>query len=147
MLIKIALILLIGGGINHLGLGIIYITTNEFMGYHSQALVVEWESLNQNYQTLLLALIRLSGAGAIIAAVVNLYLSGAALFKNSLDNIWLAPVVALIYQLTANYVVYTVAQLTPGDPPLLFVSIGSLVILSGALLLAFAIFSNRATTS
>lgn len=147
MLKKIALLILIGCGINHLGLGLVYITADEFMGYHSRALMVDWDTLDQNYQTLLLALIRLSGAGAIVAAVVNLYVSGHALVTNKLNLVWLAPMVALIYQLTANYVVYTVAKLTPGDPPLLFVSIGSLVTLAGALLLVFAVVVNRSSTS
>ncbi len=147
MLMKIALLLLIGCGVNHLGLGVVYITADEFMGYHSRALAVEWSALDPSYQTLFLALIRLCGAGAIIAAVVNLYLSVHALFTKDFRMVWLAPAVALMYQLTANYVVYTVAEFTPGDPPLMFVSIGSLVTLAGALLLGFAVVSNRRTTS
>jgi len=143
MLIKLACILLIGVGVGHLGLGVIYVTADEFMSYHSQALGVEWESLNTSYQTLLLALIHLSGAGAVVAAVVNLYFSGAALFKNDLQHVWLAPVVALAYQLTANYVVYSVAKGTPGEPPLVLTSFGSLVLLSGSLLLASCLFAAR----
>ena len=143
MLIKIALILLMGVGIGHLGLGIVYMTADEFMSYHSQALAVQWDGLSPSYQTLLLALIRLSGAGAMVAALVNLYLSAAALLKNNFAHVWLAPVVALIYQLTANYVVYTVAESTPGEPPLMFATVGSLALLSGSLLLAVCLFSIK----
>ena len=136
MITKVALGLLLICGVNHLILGFVYLSADEFMSYHAQALQVEWGALSNNFQVLLLALIKLSAGGALAAAIVNIYLSGRALFKRRMTHIWLAPVVALTFQLPANYAVYIVHSQTPGEPPLLLASIGTVLLSIAVVLLA-----------
>jgi hypothetical protein len=134
MLRKIALVLFAITGVSHIIFGIIYVTANEFMSYHSQALSTEWSSLDSNYKILFLALIRLAGAGGLVAGFVNLSLITYSLYRWSTKIIWLLPISALTLQLTTNYVVYSVYTNTPGRPPLMAVSLGTLVLVVGTIL-------------
>lgn len=130
---KIGLILLIFVGINHALFGAVYLTTNELMPYHLQALKIEWEDINSNYRILFLALLKLVGIGGFIAGVINLVLSISAFYKPKIQFLWLLPIVVLSFQLVMNYVVYTVYVRTPGEPPLLYVSIGTAISITGIL--------------
>lgn len=137
MIWKLALILFTIVGISHLIFGIVYVTANEFMPYHAQALNVNWNSLEDNYKTLFLALIRLAGAGGLVAGLVNLTLVTYLYHRVEYRLIWLLIVTSLIFQFMTNYVVYYVFKNTLGDPPLLMVSTGSLIfIIATTLLLA-----------
>mgnify|MGYP000013507682 FL=1 len=135
MIWKLALILFAIVGISHLIVGIVYVTANEFMPYHAQALNVDWNSLNENYKTLYLALIRLAGAGGLVAGLVNLTLVNYLYDRVETRFIWLLIVSSLIFQFVTNYVVYYVSRNTPGDPPLLMVSIGSVIIIIATIFL------------
>jgi hypothetical protein len=137
MIWKLALILFTIVGISHLIFGIVYVTANEFMPYHAQALNVNWNSLEDNYKTLFLALIRLAGAGGLVAGLVNLTLVTYLYHRVEYRFVWLLIVTNLIVQFMTNYVVYYVFKNTLGDPPLLTVSTGSLIfIIATTLLLA-----------
>ncbi len=135
MLRKYALILFAVGGVSHLILGLVYVTADEFMSYHGQALLTDWGSLDSNYKTLLLALIRLAGAGALVTGLVNLALVIYFFRRGYSTLIWLLPVTALTFQLVTNYVVYSVYVNTPGEPPLVPVSLGTVVLLLATTLL------------
>ena len=135
MIWKLALILFAIVGISHLIIGIVYVTANEFMPYHAQALNVDWNSLNENYKTLFLALIRLAGAGGLVAGLVTLILVNYLYHRVESRLIWLLIVSSLIFQFVTNYVVYYVSRNTPGDPPLLMVSTGSVIFIIATLFL------------
>jgi len=138
MLLRIAFVLFAVAGISHIIFGIVYVTADQFMPYHAQALSAEWSSLDANYRTLFLALIKLAGAGGLVAGIVNLSLVVYLLKRTSSKLIWLLPISALIFQLITNYVVYSVYTNTPGEPPLVIVSIGT-----GVLVFATAILFVR----
>jgi len=135
MIWKLALVLFAMVGISHLIFGMVYVTANEFMPYHAQALKVDWNSLDENYKTLFLALIRLAGAGGLVAGLVNLTLVSCLYHRVESRLIWLLIASSLIYQAMMNYVVYSVYINTPGDPPLLIVSIGSVTFIIATILL------------
>jgi len=135
MIWKLALVLFAMVGISHLIFGMVYVTANEFMPYHAQALKVDWNSLDENYKTLFLALIRLAGAGGLVAGLVNLTLVSCLYHRVESRLIWLLIASSLIYQAMMNYVVYSVYINTPGDPPLLMVSIGSVTFIIATILL------------
>ena len=65
---------------------------------------------------------------------MNLSLVAYLFNRTSSRLIWLLPISAFIFQLVTNYVVYSVYTDTPGEPPLVIVSIGT-----GVLILATAI--------
>lgn len=135
MIWKLALVLFAIVGISHLIFGTVYVTANEFMPYHAQALNVDWNGLDENYKTLFLALIRLAGAGGLVAGLVNLTLVSCLYHRVESRLMWLLIASSLIYQSMANYVVYSVYINTPGDPPFLIVSIGSVTFIIATILL------------
>jgi hypothetical protein len=135
MIWKLALILFAIVGISHLIFGIVYVTANEFMPYHAQALKIDWNSLDENYQTLFLALIRLAGAGGLVAGFINLALVKYLYHCVECRLIWLLIVSSLIFQFVTNYVVYYVYTNTPGEPPLLMVSTCSVIFIIATILL------------
>jgi hypothetical protein len=135
MIWKLALVLFAIVGISHLIFGTVYVTANEFMPYHAQALNVDWNGLDENYKTLFLALIRLAGAGGLVAGLVNLTLVSCLYHRVESRLMWLLIASSLIYQSMTNYVVYSVYINTPGDPPFLIVSIGSVTFIIATILL------------
>ena len=135
MIWKFALILFAIVGISHLIFGIVYVTANEFMPYHAQALNVEWNSLNENYKTLFLALIRLAGVGGLVAGLVNVTLVSYLYHCVESRLIWLLIASSLIFQLMINSAVYSVYVNTSGDPPVLMVSVGSVTLIIAIILL------------
>ena len=105
------------------------------MHYHAQALNIDWNRLGDNYKTLFLALIRLAGVGGLVAGLVNLTLISYLYHCVESRLIWLLIGSCLIFQSMMNYVVYSVYINTPGDPPLLIVSIGSVTFIIATILL------------
>ena len=144
MILKFCLAVFAITGIIHVIFGVIYITADEFMSYHSQALMVSWSSLDSNYQTLLLALLKLAGAGGLIAGIVNLSLVLHTLYNRNSQLVWLLSLSSLIFQLTMNFVVYSVYVNTPGEPPLLAVSIGTALLTTACTLLIIDKVRNSA---
>jgi len=122
---SIAFLLLALTAVIHLIFGLVYITADTFMSYHAQALSTSWADLGASYQILLLALIKLAGAGGIIAGSVCLTVLAYFRKRSYSYLVWLAPFSAFMFQSFTNYVVYQVSANTPGNPPLLLVSFGS----------------------
>ena len=135
MIWKFALILFAIVGVSHIIFGIVYVTASEFMPYHAQALNIDWNELGENYKTLFLALIKLAGVGGLVAGIVNLTLISYLYHRVESRLIWLLIAPSLIFQSMTNYVVYSVYTNTPGDPPLLMVSIGSVTLIIATVLL------------
>lgn len=135
MIWKFALILFAIVGVSHIIFGIVYVTASEFMPYHAQALNIDWNELGENYKTLFLALIKLAGVGGLVAGIVNLTLISYLYHRVESRLIWLLIAPSLIFQSMTNYVVYSVYINTPGDPPLLMVSIGSVTLIIATVLL------------
>ena len=144
MLLKVAFALFAVTGISHIVFGIVYVTADQFMPYHAQALSVEWSRLDANYRTLFLALIKLAGAGGLVAGIVNLSLVVYLLKRTSSKLLWLLPLSALVFQLTTNYVVYSVYTNTPGEPPLVIVSVGTGILTIATIILAIGIRGDHA---
>lgn len=135
MIWKSALVLFAVGGISHIIFGIVYVTASELMPYHEQALNVDWNKLGENYKTLFLAFIRLAGAGGLVAGLVNLTLVSYLYHRVESPMVWLLIASSLIFQSMMNYVVYSVYINTPGHPPLLMVSIGSVTFIVATIML------------
>jgi hypothetical protein len=134
---KIAFVLLAITSIVHIVFGLIYVSTDEFMGYHAAALSTGWEELGQDYQVLILALIKLAGSAGLIAGFVNLSLVTYFFSKEYSPIVWLAPFSAAIFQTCTHFAVYQVYTKTPGSPPLFWVSFGSFVLFVAIVLLGW----------
>ena len=141
---KPALLLFAVGGVSHIAFGLVYLTAAEFMPYHSQALSIDWVDLDKNYQTLLLALIKICGAGGLVAGIINITLV-VYFFRRRLSVlIWALPVTSMVFQIATNYAVYIVDTNTPGNPPLIIVSIGTVAFTIATCLLVLSFRSNNA---
>lgn len=144
MIWKLALVLFAIVGINHMVFGIAYVTAGKFMPYHAQALEIGWYSLDENYKTLFLALMKLAGAGGLVAGLVNLALVRHLYHHVESGFIWLLIITSFIFQSVTNYAVYSVYTSTQGEPPLMMVSIGSAVFLIATVLLLAGKRANQA---
>ena len=143
---KIAFLLLAITSIVHIVFGFIYLSADEFMGYHAVALSTGWEELSSDFQILILALIKLSGSAGLIAGSVNLALVIYFYKKSYSSLVWLAPFSAVIFQVCTHYAVYQVYTKTPGSPPLLWVSFGSFVLLVAIVLLVWWAIDEHQTS-
>lgn len=127
----------------HMVFGVIYVTADQFMSYHAKALSTSWAELDAHYQVLILALIKLAGAGGLIAGAVNLITVLYFWNRPYAPIVWLGPFSAAVFQVSTNYVVYQVSISTPGNPPLFWVSFGSCVLLVAILLFCIWVFDQR----
>ena len=141
---KPALLLFAVGGVSHIAFGLVYLTAAEFMPYHSQALSIDWADLDKNYQTLLLALIKICGAGGLVAGIVNLTFVVYFFRQRMSVLIWILPVTSIMFQIATNYSVYIVETNTPGHPPLMIVSIGTVAFIVATCLLVVSFRSENA---
>ena len=70
-------------------LGIIYLARGQFMPYHAEAVAASWEDVPSGYQTLILGLMRLTGAGWLVAAGVTLILAARCFDDPGSRSSWL----------------------------------------------------------
>lgn len=114
--ISIALFSLIG--VSLFLTGLLYLTLDEFMPYHAEALQLHWDDLEANHQGLLLGFLKGLGSGAFIAGFAVLFMAAACLRKNPRPFMMLLPAIAIGYPALLCYATYTVYTSTPGRPPL-----------------------------
>jgi hypothetical protein len=112
--IAIALYCLVGGGF--LLQGARYLSADVLMDYHLAVLGVPWASLDDNYQVLLLGLLRGFGAGSFCMGLVVILLAMGPLRSGATWARWLTPITAgayvgLLYSVTSS-------ALLPGAQPI-----------------------------
>ncbi len=100
-------------------LGCLYLSLDEFMPYHAEALQKEWGALDANSQGLILGLLKGFGSGACISGFAILFMIGSSLRKMPRPFIVLLPITAVGYTALLCYATFTVYVRTPGNPPLL----------------------------
>jgi hypothetical protein len=99
--------------------GCVYLSVDQFMPYHAEALQADWSDLDSNSQGLILGLLRGLGSGAAMAGFAVLYMVGTSLVKNPRPYLVLLPSIAIGYSALLCFATYTVYVKTPGNPPLL----------------------------
>lgn len=119
MLLKLSIFLFAVVGLSLFLTGCLYLSLDEFMPYHAEALQQDWNSLSTNYQGLLLGLIKGLGGGAFVSGLAVLIMVVASLRKSPTPFLLLLPVTAIGYSALLCYATLTVYLGTPGDPPLL----------------------------
>ena len=135
-MLRLSIVLFSLVGVSLFITGCIYLSTDEFMPYHGDAVQMQWEDLDANFQGLLLGLIRGLGGGALVSGASILYMARAALATGSRPYRILLPAVAIGYTVLLGYATYTVFDRTPANPPLLLtgvllaMSIGASIVLT-----------------
>ncbi len=122
-MLKISLAIFIVLGLSSLSLGVVYLSLDEFMPYHSAAIQTDWADLSNNYQGLILGLLKALGGGALTAGFAIVFMAVVSLGKSVRPFMVLLPTVATGYSILLCYATYTVHTSTPGNPPLLLASL------------------------
>ena len=99
-------------------MGCLYLSLDEFMPYHAEALQKEWGALDANSQGLILGLLKGFGSGACICGFAILFMIASSIRKSPRPFIVLLPLTAVGYSGLLCYATYTVYVRTPGNPPL-----------------------------
>ena len=106
-------------GLGLMSIGLLYLTIDEFMPYHSEAIQADWSALDGNYQGLILGLLKALGSGAFVAGFASTFMAIAS-YRNSVKPfLVLLPLVSTGYSALLFYATLTVYTSTPGNPPLL----------------------------
>lgn len=135
MLFKLSIFLFAIVGLSLFVTGSLYLSLDEFMPYHAEALQEDWNSLSTNYQGLILGLIKGLGGGAFVSGLAILIMVGTSLRTSPTPFRLLLPVTAIGYSALLCYATLTVSLSTPGDPPLLL----TIVLVAASILASLAL--------
>lgn len=108
----------------------IYLTRPEFMPYHADAVGVEWKEVNENFQVLIIALMRVSGGGWL---TTSLSISFLLIVDRKFKKLWLKlalVAVGLATLIPSLWVTLYVKSNSPADPPWLAAVVGILLLLA-----------------
>jgi hypothetical protein len=138
-LFKSSLVIFLLLGLSLLSIGVLYLSIDEFMPYHSEAVQADWSELDVNYQGLILGLLKALGGGAFVAGAATIYMAITSFRRSAKPYMVLLPSVSTGYSGLLCYATYTVQTSTPGDPPLLLTVIYVVMGLVASALLTFSI--------
>jgi len=97
--------------------GLVYLTRNQFMPYHAEALGLSWSELAEKMQVLVLALMRAAGGGFL---ATGLAISLLLVFPFRVGDTWsiyTIPGISLCTSIGTLYATLLVKTKTPGTPP------------------------------
>ena len=142
-LVKTSLAIFFLLGLSLLSIGGLYLSIDEFMPYHSEAVQADWSELDINLQGLILGLLKALGGGAFVAGFATLYMAFASFRKSTEPYKVLLPSVSTGYSALLCYATYTVQMSTPGNPPLLLTFILVVMGLVASVLLGFSTETHK----
>jgi hypothetical protein len=111
--------------------GLVYLSRNSFMPYHSMAIGLSWENLDPHVQTLILALMRATAGGFIASAFAMLFLQ---LKFNTSKLPWIPLLILALGTILASCLLYATCSIllnTPGRPPVIQTVIGEALLITG----------------
>jgi uncharacterized membrane protein YfcA len=100
-------------------MGCVYLSLDEFMSYHAEALQIEWDDLQPNYRGLILGFLKGLGSGAFVVGFLILLMVAMSIIRDPRPFLVLLPSTAISYSVLLCYATYTVFTTTPSNPPLL----------------------------
>jgi len=116
--LKLSLVIFVLIGLAFSGLGVVYLTANEFMPYHSAAIQTPWTDLDANHRGLYLGFLKGLGSGSVIVGIATISMVILSLMKSVGPYIHLLPGICIGYSMLLGYSIYTVHTETVGEPPL-----------------------------
>jgi hypothetical protein len=111
--------------------GIIYMTRSDFMPYHATAVGVGWDSLAPAQRSLILSLMKATGAGALAAGVSIILLLARPFRDGEKWAVGAILAVGLTAAVPYLYTMYRFEQETPGTPPVAVPAVGVALLLAG----------------
>ena len=100
-----------------MGQGILYLTTTEFMPYHSAALGVVWADVPDTQRAFLLGVIKAMGAGSVGVTLALLILLGGPFRRGEAWAHWAIMSIGAVFTLLTGYAAYTIDVGTPASTP------------------------------
>ncbi|HEY9038111.1 MAG TPA: hypothetical protein VIN05_04120 [Roseovarius sp.] len=94
---KVALLAYSVIAVNNLVFGAIYLTSDRFLSYHSQAVGSAWEDVDHGTQALILALMKLAGGGWLALGLITIALVLSELKQSRTLVRWALPVGTLMF--------------------------------------------------
>ena len=114
---KMALAVYLVIGLVDLVLGVIYVSSNRFLSYHSQAVGTSWEDVEHGTQTLILALMKLAGGGWLALGFVTIAFAWGALKGNNTLARWALPIGTVIFWSASFFATWSVFRQTGAQTP------------------------------
>jgi len=144
-LFKLSIALFALVGLSLFLVGCVYLSLSQYMPYHAEAIQLEWDSLDANFQGLILGFLKGLGSGAFVAGTAVLWMAGKSLRESPQPFVVLMPFVAISYSSLLCFATYTVYTNTAGNPPLLlnFLLVVASVLASVALAISRRDASSR----
>ena len=118
-MLKTSLAIYIALGIGLFLLGLLYLTLNQFMPYHGQALQAEWSELPANYRGFIIGALRALGADAAVSGFAITWMAFSSWRDTVAPYRELLPLISIGYTSLLCWATWTVSTNTPGEPPLL----------------------------
>lgn len=119
MLLKSSLAVYALLGLCLLATGLLYLSIEEFMPYHAEAVQTQWSDVPPDYQGLILGFLKGLGAGAFVSGSAVLYMAVESLRRSLAPFRLLLPFISIAYPALLSQATYTVKFNTPGNPPLI----------------------------
>ncbi len=142
-MLRVSLAIYIALGTGLFGLGVLYLTLDQFMPYHADALRTDWPELPANYQGFVIGLLRALGAGASVSGLAIAWMAVAAWRESVKPYRELLPIISIGYSGLLCWATWTVATRTPGEPPLLLNAVALGAAMIATVLLAVATRNSR----
>lgn len=117
MRMKAALAIYLVIGTIDIMLGVRYFSSTEFMSYHSQAVGVPWHEIELGVQTVILALMKVAGAGWFALGFFTIILAFVSFKTGSTITRWALPMGTLIFYLGSFAATWAVYQETGAPTP------------------------------
>ncbi len=131
---KLALGIYLVIGIVSVVIGGLYVTSEQFMSYHAQAVGTPWREVDPGTQTLILALMKVAGGGWITLGFFTIVLASGQFLESNPVSRWALPTGNFIFYLASLGATWGVYQETGASTPW----VPSLAMI-GVALLAFVI--------
>ena len=97
--------------------GGLYLTTSQFMPYHSAALGVAWPDLPGNHQAFLLGVIKGMGAGSVSVTLALFIMLGGPFRRGEAWARWAIPLIGIVFTSLTAYAAYSIDVGTPASTP------------------------------
>ena len=111
--------------------GFVYLFRPEFMPYHADAIARDWGDVEEPFQVLILALMRVAGGGWVASATAIAILLLVPFRQGLRWARWAIPVVGLLVSAPALYATAYVRRYTPAEPPWLAALAGMTLLMLG----------------
>lgn len=97
--------------------GVTYFTATQFTAYHAEAVGTPWQEVDSRIQTLILALMKVAGAGWFVLGLVTIVLALAEFRTRNVVARWTLPLATIVFYSASFAATWRVHQETGAATP------------------------------